>query len=558
MLNKLKFWYFYNEYGLETASKFLYKYPTLKNQIKSYIKFFDCLDSTIDEVYIKIQSFSPYYKICKNPDCNKHFISKTKKFCSVKCSNSYNTQTLEYKQKISIKTKENWNKLSTLDKTELKHKISQGNKKFYDNESKSDKNIRLKQSLEKSILTCNLRYNKDFAIQNNSILEKSLIKRYNTNLTKYDNIHYFGSETHKEYLDKQKLNKETDYTYVKENFIRNNIFYFEECMLHFGYLSRSTVYKLINHITKDKNIDIKHIELGTLKGKGTYNKELELLNYVESAVINTRRIIPPRELDLYCEKYNFAIEYNGLMFHSYGKSKYSMFNNLDKEDKYYHLRKTELCEEKGIKLLHIFENEYINPSKKNIWLHKIKTEQVTYKSDLYSKSIDILPISVQEINRFFSKNSLENYSFSENNINLGLYCNKYLISTFSFKRIYSECTELIEHTKYEMYYSYSIDNIKSLKITYDNINSVLNTFKEIVHTDYTDLTLYLNLDRRWNSTLKSDFSNLGFKLIKQTEPRLYYFNSDYVLKTEISNVECTDTYRKIYDCGLNVYSKVLT
>lgn len=56
------------------------------------------------------------------------------------------------------------------------------------------------------------------------------------------------------------------------------------------------------------------------------------------------------------------------MFHSFGISNYSIFNNYDKESeyKYNYLNKTKLCEEKGIKLFHIFENEWLNLLNKKI------------------------------------------------------------------------------------------------------------------------------------------------------------------------------------------------
>lgn len=100
--------------------------------------------------------------------------------------------------------------------------------------------------------------------------------------------------------------------------------------------------------------------------------EVDLKNYLLSLwisetniLINTRQIIAPLELDLYISSHNLAIEYNWLMFHSFWKSKYSMFNNfkLESENKNYHLNKTELCEEQWINLLHINENEWLTSSK---------------------------------------------------------------------------------------------------------------------------------------------------------------------------------------------------
>ena len=79
--------------------------------------------------------------------------------------------------------------------------------------------------------------------------------------------------------------------------------------------------------------------------------EKELAIFVESVcsgvVENTRSIISPKELDIYIPDKNFAIEFNGLYWHS----------EMHKS-KEYHYEKFKLCEEKGIKLIQFFEDEW--------------------------------------------------------------------------------------------------------------------------------------------------------------------------------------------------------
>jgi hypothetical protein len=61
-----------------------------------------------------------------------------------------------------------------------------------------------------------------------------------------------------------------------------------------------------------------------------------------------RELLNGLELDIYIPSHNLAIEFNGLYWH----------NELHK-DKKYHLNKTELCEAKGIQLIHVFEDEWM-------------------------------------------------------------------------------------------------------------------------------------------------------------------------------------------------------
>lgn len=83
-----------------------------------------------------------------------------------------------------------------------------------------------------------------------------------------------------------------------------------------------------------------------------FNKKFEIKQ-------NVRNIING-ELDIYIPQLKIAIECNGIYWHS-----------IDKKSVYYHLNKTLECEKLGIKLIHIFENEWwdINNNIKTILLN---------------------------------------------------------------------------------------------------------------------------------------------------------------------------------------------
>lgn len=69
---------------------------------------------------------------------------------------------------------------------------------------------------------------------------------------------------------------------------------------------------------------------------------------------NVRNIIDG-ELDIFMPSLNIAIECNGVYWHS-----------IDKKSKTYHINKTIACEKLGIKLIHIFENEWETDYIKNL------------------------------------------------------------------------------------------------------------------------------------------------------------------------------------------------
>ncbi len=72
---------------------------------------------------------------------------------------------------------------------------------------------------------------------------------------------------------------------------------------------------------------------------------------------DTRDVISPKELDIYLPNEHFAIEFNGVAWHS---AEYDT-------DKMYHMSKTDACDANGIFLMHIFDSEWhsIEESKLN-------------------------------------------------------------------------------------------------------------------------------------------------------------------------------------------------
>lgn len=82
-------------------------------------------------------------------------------------------------------------------------------------------------------------------------------------------------------------------------------------------------------------------------------KEKELLSYIKSIYFNEilendRKIIYPLELDIVLPKINLAFEFNGNYWHQEGINKPIG----------YHEMKINLCKDKGIKLIYIWEDDW--------------------------------------------------------------------------------------------------------------------------------------------------------------------------------------------------------
>lgn len=130
---------------------------------------------------------------------------------------------------------------------------------------------------------------------------------------------------------------------------------------------------------------------------GKSYQEDEIANFLDNNKISyerhVRKIIYPKELDFYIENKKVAIEFDGLYWHS-----------EDKVGNTYHLEKTEACQEKGIRLIHIFEDEWYN--KRNIVESIILSACGIYKEKIFARKCSFKEISIEEGNKFINENHI--------------------------------------------------------------------------------------------------------------------------------------------------------
>lgn len=130
-------------------------------------------------------------------------------------------------------------------------------------------------------------------------------------------------------------------------------------------------------------------------------------NYNKTILTNNRSIIPPLELDIYIPDANIAIEFNGLYWHSEKKGK----------DKRYHYDKWLVCKEKGIQLITIWEDDWINNQEtvKHMLLHKLG---VSRQGKVFARKTSISEISLKEARTFCNTNHIQ--GFTSGSLYLGL------------------------------------------------------------------------------------------------------------------------------------------
>ena len=265
--------------------------------------------------------------------------------------------------------------------------------------------------------------------------------------------------------------------------------------------------------------------------------------------IQTRNksILKGKELDIYIPEKKTAIEYNGLIWHSekFGK------------DKNYHLGKTLECEKQGVRLIHIFENEW----HKNKKIVQTKLLNILHKSNLpkiYARNCNVKIIRKVNSREFLNKNHIQ--GSSGGSIHLGCYYyNDELVGVMTFKR------ERKDSDKWELT-RFATDIDKHCV----GIGGKL--FKYFVR-NYNPSEVKSFADRRWTMDKDNNlYTELGFKLDKILKPDYFYINNKtnlshkfnfrkkilhkkYGLPLTMTENEMTEKlgYYKIWNCGLFKY-----
>ena len=288
---------------------------------------------------------------------------------------------------------------------------------------------------------------------------------------------------------------------------------------------------------------------------GTSKGEQEILSFIISFGIKTkqhdRTILNGKELDIYIPEYKIAIEYNGLYWHSENQGK----------DKKYHLHKTELCESKGIQLIHIFEDEWNN--KKEIVKSRLKNLLNKTQNKIHARKCIIKEINATIKNEFLNENHIQGEDKSK--IKLGAFYNNKLVSVMTFSKPRIALGNKNKEGQFELSRFCSIKNTSISGIASKLFNYFLDNYKEV-----NEIISYA--DKRWS--VGKLYENMGFKLINNGYANYWYIPDNYSKRihrfnfrkntlsnklkifnnklTEIENMKLNN-YDRIWDCGSKKY-----
>ena len=294
------------------------------------------------------------------------------------------------------------------------------------------------------------------------------------------------------------INKNTKYKLISKKYKNNKTKLELECPKHgvfkmnWGHISGGHSCPKCQNITSKQHQEIIHFL------KKIYNKKI---------IVNDRKMLQGKELDIYIPEFNFGIEFDGLYWHSE-----KVKPNAKKMNK----EKIDIVQKNNINILMIYEDEWLNPIKKKLIKNMIK-----YRMGFFGQKIRASKLTLKKLNKnkdfkdFFNKYHLDGHT--QASFAYGLFDNNELISCMSFRKSFSDkCWEI---ARFATNYNYKI---------YGNASKIIKKFKE----EYNEKLITYSNNRL---SLGKTYEKLGFKEVTKTKEPSYYYTD---FKTRLWRFKC--------------------
>ena len=281
---------------------------------------------------------------------------------------------------------------------------------------------------------------------------------------------------------------------------------------------------------------------------GFSSEEQDVFDFVKSiyggeVICHDRNTIFPQELDIYIPNQKLAIEFDGLYWHSEEQGK----------DEHYHLNKTLACEKAGVRLIHIFENEWIE--KQSIVKDRIKSALGIYDRRIYARKCVLKEIDSKTSNDFLEANHLQGSDHSS--IRYGLYFENELVSVMTFGK-----------PRFNKKYDFELIRFASSL----GVQVIGGASKLLVHFRRGHSGSIISYANRRYSQGRI-YESMGFKPVQSSNPNYFWIGKDAVFtryqcqkhrlasllgdgydasKSESGNM-VGNGFHRIYDCGNLVY-----
>lgn len=284
-------------------------------------------------------------------------------------------------------------------------------------------------------------------------------------------------------------------------------------------------YKILKHseyINRDSDISVGCLQCGKVIRKSArlwwecnyscpkcYPRRLEYVSDLEKSILryikliykediiqSDREIISPYELDIVLPDIKLAIEVNGTYWHS------DKIKGVD-----YHYNKTATVQGQGYSLFYIWEDQWINKTKRMIIKSMLKSKLGKIKNKIYARKTTVKKLDKTPM-QFYNNNHLQGAVGAT--YNYGLFLEDELVSAMSFKKD----GELIRFTT--KINTQVIGGFSKLLKAFERDNPQIKEIVSFSDNDYSDGKVY---------------KENGFKIIKELKQDYFYIKplANYLL-----------------------------
>ena len=233
-------------------------------------------------------------------------------------------------------------------------------------------------------------------------------------------------------------------------------------------------------------------------------QEMEICDFLTlnnvGYIVSDRTQIRPMELDIYIQELNMGIEYHGLYYHS------------DKfVGKNYHFEKLKLCENKNIRLVQIFEDEW----RDKIEICKSRLLNLIGKTPnkIFARKCKIKDVSPKDARLFLEQNHIQGNVSAK--VKLGLYLNDELVSLMTFGNLRKNLGQESKEDAYELLRFCNKLNTNVI----GGASKLLKHFEKV----YRPKEIISYADRRWSDG--NLYKQLGFTFEHISRPNYFYSNN---------------------------------
>ena len=428
------------------------------------------------------------------------------KFCCPRCG-TLNSETKEKSKESCI---ERFGVEHAFQSSEVKKKIDATNIERYGDKNPAKTNT-IREKYKTTILS-------KYGVDHYSKTEDFVTKRKNSCEIKYDR-----STHNQQHISEDILNKLNDREWLYDQHIVK-----EKFLIEIGQELGISDVTIGNYLRKHNIITQQH---------KTSLQEISIRKFLEQYfdVVPNLKLFGRKEVDIFIPEKNVAIEYNGLFHHSSFKKSVGS-----------HQQKYKLCKEKGIKLLTIYEDEWIQKTElvKSKLLHILG---ISNTKKIFARKCMIIELSPQDKKKFLDSFHIQGNG--KGSINLGLIYENEICAVMTFFKRSSGIFELNRYaTKYNVIGGFT-KLLECFKRSY--VWDSIITFADL---RWHSGDVYLNSGFILEKTLSPDYeyivnktrvhkSNFRKDLIKKKFPNEYDET-----KTEFENMDFLKIPR-IYDCG---------